>query len=94
VRTDVSEERELPVTTNAVPSSLIGFTLIMKTIRSSETSVLIRTTWYHFSEDGILHRHRRENLKSYIAQICLDHSDDLCLVIRTVFLVFSEKTDS
>jgi hypothetical protein len=34
---------------------------------SSETSVLTRTTRRNNPEDTILHSHRRENLKSYIA---------------------------
>jgi hypothetical protein len=29
-------------------------------LSSSETSVLIRTTWYNIPEDTILHSHRRE----------------------------------
>jgi hypothetical protein len=74
VRTDVSEERIssiisvvwLLVTAN-VPTSPIFVTLKMEVIRSSETSVLIRITRRHMSEDGILQSHRRENLKSYIA---------------------------
>jgi hypothetical protein len=33
---------------------------------TNETSVLTRATRRHVSEDGILHSHRRENLKSYI----------------------------
>jgi hypothetical protein len=36
----------------------------------SETSVLIRATWRHIPEDGILHSHRRENFKSYKIFIC------------------------
>jgi hypothetical protein len=42
-------------------------TLMMKALRSSETSVLTRPSWPIFPEDGILHSHRREYLKSYIA---------------------------
>jgi hypothetical protein len=41
------------------------FTLKMEAIRSSETSVHTRSTRRHIPEDGILHSHRRENLKSY-----------------------------
>jgi hypothetical protein len=37
----------------------------MEAILSSETSVYIRSTRRHIPEDGILHSHRRENLKSY-----------------------------
>jgi hypothetical protein len=36
-------------------------------ICSCETPVLIRATERNIPEDGILHSHRRENLKSYIA---------------------------
>jgi hypothetical protein len=48
-------------------SSLADFcTLKMEAIRSSETSVDTRSTRRHIPENGILHSHRRENLKSYI----------------------------
>jgi hypothetical protein len=38
----------------------------MEAICSSETSILTRATRRHIKDDGILHSHRRENLKSYI----------------------------
>jgi hypothetical protein len=39
-------------------------TLKMKAIRSSETSVHMRLTRRYIAENGILHSHPRENLKS------------------------------
>jgi hypothetical protein len=42
-------------------------TLMMEAIRSSETSVLTRTTWLNIPEDSIRHSHHPENLNSYIA---------------------------
>jgi hypothetical protein len=50
-----------------VPISPIVVTLMMDATRSYETSVFTRATRRHIPEDGILHSHRRENLKSYIA---------------------------
>jgi hypothetical protein len=52
---------------NVVLSLLILSTLMMEPISSSETSAFIRATRRHIPESGILHSHRRENLKSDIA---------------------------
>jgi hypothetical protein len=52
--------RQLLVTANVVPRSLILVTLMMEALHSFETSVLTRAP-----EDGILHSHRHENRKSY-----------------------------
>jgi hypothetical protein len=43
------------------------YTLKMEATCSSETSIPTGTTRYHIPDDGILHSHRRETLKSYIA---------------------------
>jgi hypothetical protein len=61
---------QLLFTANVDPSSLILFALVMVVaILPSETTVLTRAIWRQIPVDGILHRHRRENLKSYIALI-------------------------
>jgi phage-related holin len=56
---------QLLVTANVVPSSLILFTVMMEAISSCETLVPARATLRNIPEDGILHSHRSENLKSY-----------------------------
>jgi hypothetical protein len=52
---------------NVVPSYQILSTLKTEETYSSETSVIARATKLHIPEDGILHSHRHENIKSYIA---------------------------
>jgi hypothetical protein len=41
----------------------------MEETSSSESLVLIRPTYRHIPEDGIIHNHRRENLRSYINRL-------------------------
>jgi hypothetical protein len=48
-----------------------GSILKMEAIRSYETSVYTRSTRRHIPEDGILHSHCRENLRSYIIVVYL-----------------------
>jgi hypothetical protein len=82
-RTEVSEEpivsifgvtkidelgtKLLQLLSKALVYLLIFITLMMEAIFSSKTSVVTRTTLHNITEDDILHSHRRDNLKSYIA---------------------------
>jgi hypothetical protein len=51
------------------------YTLNLEAIRSSETSVHIRSIRCHIPEGGIVHSHRCENLKSYILifHVCITY---------------------
>jgi hypothetical protein len=92
VRTEVLEESIASIfrvtrigelgTTLAVTSNpkllCASVTLMMEAKHFFETSVLIRVTRLAIPIDGILHSHRRENLKSYLpdcitaALMCVD----------------------
>jgi hypothetical protein len=61
----------LLVTANVVPSSPFLVTVMMKGLRSTETSVPTRATRRKIPEDHILHSHRRGNLRSYTLCTCL-----------------------
>jgi hypothetical protein len=76
--------RRLPVTANIVPSELILVTLMMKALRSSETSVLNGVTWRNIPEDGILLSRCREKLNSYITKRSL-----LYIAVSTPCLEFT-----
>jgi hypothetical protein len=58
VKTDVSEERS---------AFFIRVTRIVELDATKKYKVLTRATRRNIPEDAILHSHRRENLKSYIA---------------------------
>jgi hypothetical protein len=54
---------------------------MMEAIRSSETSDPIRVTRYNILENGILHSHRRENVKSYTVRRNVQTSGSHVMVV-------------
>jgi hypothetical protein len=61
----------------------------MEVTHSSETSVYNKPTQHHIWEDGILHSHRHENLKSYIAHTLLRIF--LCQIVVNIGVVSISK---
>jgi hypothetical protein len=72
VKFDLSEEHSASIIRvieiGEVGTTLAPFldTLMMKALRSFETSVLTRATQCNIPGDGIIHSHCRETLKSYV----------------------------
>jgi hypothetical protein len=69
---------------------------MMEALRYSETSVLTRATRRNIPEDGILHRHRRENLKSYWESLVTSYENFLFLCtslnsFKRVALLFGDS---
>jgi hypothetical protein len=61
---------------------------------SSETSVLTRATRRNIPEDTILHSHRRENLKSYIENICYDFLNGIYTAKLNVLILLEVYTQT
>jgi hypothetical protein len=79
-------------------SSLTDFSILkMEAIPSSDTSVHTRTIWRHIPENGILHSHRCENLKSYMTYVihilCAQQSvDSFCINLVWIMALQNESS--
>jgi hypothetical protein len=101
IRTDISEEhitsiirmkRGGEIGTLAVTSK---WSTLRCAIHSSEKYVIIRVTCHNITEDGILHSHRREDLKFNIALTGWNlYKDVMCFLWGTNWVCISQKTTS
>jgi hypothetical protein len=90
------------VTVNVFPSSPILFTLMTKALRSSDTSVLKRTTRRYILEGSILHSHHREYIKSETYKLFQGDAEimlTLCsahktCVTLTVIIILARNTNA
>jgi hypothetical protein len=102
VRTDISEERIasiIKVTRIGELGTALAVTSNRRKLRFSETPVHTRATRRNIPEDGILHSHCRENLKSGFCS-----GEVMCFLLRyeldfisqntTFFIVTAVKTSN
>jgi hypothetical protein len=86
----------LLVTANVVPASPILVTLMTEAMLSSETYILTAATRRAIPEDGILHSHRRENLKPYtvLTDWALQRRGNVSCEVRTGVLCSRRRHSS
>jgi hypothetical protein len=78
--------RRLLVIAN-VPGSPILVILMMEALRFSESSALKIATCHNIPHDGILHSHRRENLKSHTQSLSAPFNHGKLLILSLCFLL-------